>query len=240
MSVRRSSAATIASIERLIERLDVRLIVRTSMVMVEPMQIAMKLEVVTLPVRDIERALEFYQRRLGWRLDADFKKDGMRAVQLTPPGSDCSIQFMAASPSSPPGSAQSIYLIVPDIEAAREDLVKRGIDVSPVFHFTKPPGPFGEKVPGPANDHQSYGSFATFRDPDGNGWLLQEVTKRLPGRIDATATSFGSPTDLATALRRASAAHGEHEKRTGKRDEDWPDWYAAYLAAEQSGKELPR
>jgi hypothetical protein len=133
-----------------------------------------------------------------------------------------------------------LFLIVSDIQAAREELVRRGVEVSEVFHFAAGPAPFGGQVRGPAPDHLSYGSYAAFSDPDGNGWLLQEVTARFPGRIDPAATSFGSASDLASALRRAAAAHEEHEKRSGKADANWPDWYAAYLVAEQAGEELPR
>jgi catechol 2,3-dioxygenase-like lactoylglutathione lyase family enzyme len=194
----------------------------------------MKLEVITIPVSDIDRAKEFYGG-LGWRLDADFRDGGERAVQLTPPGSQCSIHLG----KNGPGSAQGIFLIVSDIEAARDDLVRRGVEVSEVFHFAKAPAPFGGRVSGIAPGHISYGSYAGFKDPDGNGWVLQEITTRLPGRVDATETAFGSASDLASAFRRAEAAHGEHEKRTGQRDANWPEWYAAYMVAEQGGTELP-
>jgi catechol 2,3-dioxygenase-like lactoylglutathione lyase family enzyme len=204
----------------------------------------MKLEVVVIPVSDIDRTKEFYGG-LGWRLDADFRFDnGFRGVQFTPPGSGCSVQFGTNMTSAAPGSAQGLYLIVSDIEAAREELVARGVKVSEVFHAGTPGAQFQSdgtsgRVSGPAPDHASYRSFATFSDPDGNGWLLQEVTTRLPGRIDAAETAFASAADLASALLRAEAAHGEHEKRTGQRDANWPDWYAAYLVAEQAGTELP-
>jgi catechol 2,3-dioxygenase-like lactoylglutathione lyase family enzyme len=204
----------------------------------------MKLEVVIIPVSDVDRAKQFYGR-LGWRLDADFPFDnGVRIVQFTPPGSGSSIQFGAKVTSAAPGSAQGLYLIVSDIEAARGELTARGAQVSEVFHAGTPgaqfqPDPTIGRASGPAPDHASYGSFATFSDPDGNGWLLQEVTVRLPGRIDAAETAFASTADLANAMRRASAAHGEHEKRIGKTDANWPDWYAAYMAAEQAGTELP-
>jgi len=204
----------------------------------------MKLEVVIIPVSDVDRAKHFYGR-LGWRLDADFPFDnGVRIVQFTPPGSGSSIQFGAKVTSAAPGSAQGLYLIVSDIEAARGALTTRGAQVSEVFHAGTPGAQFQSdgtsgRASGPAPDHASYGSFATFSDPDGNGWLLQEVTGRLPGRIDAAGTAFASTADLADAMRCASAAHGEHEKRTGQRDENWPDWYAAYIVAEQAGTELP-
>ena len=204
----------------------------------------MKLEVVAIPVSDVDRAKEFYGR-LGWRLDADFPFDnGFRVVQFTPPGSGGSIQFGTNLTVAAPGSARGLYLIVADIEAARDDLVAHGAEVSEVFHSGTPgaqlhPHDTNGRVSGPAPDHKSYGSFATFSDPDGNGWLLQEVTNRLPGRIDAAETAFASAADLASALRRAAAAHGEHEKRTGQRDERWPDWYADYMAAEQAGEQLP-
>jgi catechol 2,3-dioxygenase-like lactoylglutathione lyase family enzyme len=205
----------------------------------------LKLEAVVIPVSDVDRAKEFYGKRLGWRLDADFPFDnGFRVVQFTPPGSGGSVQFGANITSAVPGSAQGLYLIVSDIEAARDALVARGIEVSEVFHAGTPgaqfqPDGMSGRVSGPAPDHASYRSFVTFSDPDGNGWLLQEVTTRLPGRIDSAETTFASTADLASALRRAEAAHGQHEKRTGQRDVNWPDWYAAYMVAEQAGTELP-
>ena len=203
-----------------------------------------KLEVVVIPVSDADRAKEFYGG-LGWRLDADFPFDnGFRVVQFTPPGSGCSVQFGTNITSAAPGSARGLYLIASDIEAARDELAARGAEVSEVFHSGTPGAQFqpdgtGDRLSGRAPDDASYGSFATFSDPDGNGWLLQEVTKRLPGRIDAAETAFASTADLASAMRRASVAHGEHEKRTGQADADWPDWYAAYMVAEQAGTELP-
>jgi catechol 2,3-dioxygenase-like lactoylglutathione lyase family enzyme len=197
-------------------------------------QVDLKLEVVTIPVSDLDRAKEFYDG-LGWRLDADFKDGADRAIQLTPPGSQCSIHL---GTEGTPGSAQGLFLVVSDIEAARDELASRGAEVSDIFHFARGPGPFGGVVGGFAPDHASYGSYATFTDRDGNRWLLQEVTTRFPGRV-AADTTYGSVRDLAQALRRAEAAHGEHEKRTGERDADWPSWYAEYMVAEQSGKELP-
>jgi catechol 2,3-dioxygenase-like lactoylglutathione lyase family enzyme len=204
-------------------------------------KVAMKLEVVVLPVADVERAKEFYES-LGWRLDADFAFDnGFRVVQFTPPGSGCSIQFGTNVTSAAPGSAQNLYLIVSDIVAARNEIAGRGVEISEVFHPGTPGAQFAQTghVSGPADDHGTYRSFATFRDPDGNGWLLQEVTTRLPGRIDATETAYSSVSDLASAMRRAETAHGEHEKRLGERDADWPTWYATYMAAEQAGAQLP-
>jgi predicted enzyme related to lactoylglutathione lyase len=200
----------------------------------------MKLEVVTLPVSDVDRAKAFYAG-LGWRLDADFTSSrGERAIQFTPPGSECSVHLGSGAGSAAPGSAQNMYLVVSDIQAARAELVARGADVSEVFHFAGGPAPFGGVVPGPAPDRGSYGSYATFQDPDGNRWLLQEITTRFPGRVDRAATAFASAADLAAALRRAAAAHDGHEKRTGgDHRETWPDWYAAYMVAEQSGAELP-
>jgi catechol 2,3-dioxygenase-like lactoylglutathione lyase family enzyme len=191
----------------------------------------MKLEVVVLPVLDFERAEQFY-RRLGWRQDAT--PPGSGVFQFTPHGSACSIQFGRNLTSAAPGSAQKTYLIVSDIEAARNALLAAGIDVGDIFHFT-PDGPVNGLDP----ERSTYRSQALFSDPDGNSWLLQEITTRLPGRIDSGVTSFGSLTDLASAFRRAEAAHGEHEKRTGVRDANWPDWYAAYMIAEQNGSELP-
>jgi predicted enzyme related to lactoylglutathione lyase len=199
-------------------------------------QVDLKLEVVTIPVSDVDRAKEFYGG-LGWRLDADFRDGDERAVQFTPPGSQGSIHFGQPSQGAP-GSAQGMFLVVSDIQAARDDLLRRGVEVSEVFHFAKGPAPFGGPVGGPAPEHGSYGSYAVFKDPDGNGWLLQEVTTRFPGRV-AGDTTYGSVYDLAQALRRAEAAHIEHEKRTGERDANWPDWYAEYMVNEQSGKELP-
>jgi predicted enzyme related to lactoylglutathione lyase len=201
-------------------------------------QVDLKLEVITIPVSDVDRAKEFYGG-LGWRLDADFSHDGERVVQFTPPGSQCSIVFgRTNATSAAPGSAQSLFLIVSDIQAARDDLVRHGVELSEIFHYAAGPAPFGGQVSGIAPDHLSYGSYATFSDPDGNGWLLQEVTTRFPGRV-AGDTTYASVSDLASALRRAEAAHGEHEKRTGQRDTDWPSWYAAYMVAEQAGTELP-
>ena len=194
-------------------------------------QVDMKLEVVTIPVSDVDRATKFYLG-LGWRQDVT--PPGSGVVQFTPPGSECSVQFGTNRTSAAPGSAQNQFLIVSDILAARDDLVRRGVEVSEVFHLGRE-----GRASGPDPEHRSYGSFATFGDPDGNRWLLQEITTRLPGRVDATATTFGSPRDLASALRRAEAAHGQHEKRTGQRDADWPSWYAAYMVAEQAGNELP-
>jgi catechol 2,3-dioxygenase-like lactoylglutathione lyase family enzyme len=207
----------------------------------------MKLEVVVIPVSDVDRAKKFYGS-LGWRLDAEFTAgDDFRVIQFTPPGSGCSVIFGKNVTAAAPGSAQGLYLIVSDIEAARDELRGRGIAVSEVFHGaagvhagTDEPYLFGRlRVVGPDPEHRSYRSFASFSDPDGNGWLLQEVTARLPGRVDADDTTFTSSAELAAALRRAEAAHGEHEKRTGQRDADWPSWYAAYMVAEQAGKELP-
>ena len=194
-------------------------------------QVDLKLEVVTIPVSDVDRATKFYAS-LGWRQDVT--PPGSGVVQFTPPGSACSVQFGTKRTSAAPGSAQNQFLIVSDIQAAREELVGRGVEVSEIFHL----GTAGP-VSGPAPDHATYGSFATFSDPDGKSWLLQEITTRLPGRIDATETAFGSASDLANALRRAEAAHGQHEKRTGQRDADWPTWYAAYMVAEHHGAELP-
>jgi predicted enzyme related to lactoylglutathione lyase len=213
-----------------------------------PARLDMKLEVVVIPVSDVDRAKEFYGK-LGWRLDIDFDngKD-YRVIEFTPPGSGCSVIFGKNITAAAPGSAQGLYLIVADIDAARDNLLRSGVKVSNVFHggddvYAGPDEPyiFGRiRVDGPAPEHRSYRSCASFSDPDGNGWLFQEVTTRLPGRIDATATSFASANDLASALRRAEAAHGEHEKRLGHRDDNWPDWYAAYMVASQSGEELPQ
>ena len=204
----------------------------------------LKLEVVVIPVSDVDAAKAFYAG-LRWRLDADFGFDnGFRVVQLTPPGSGCSVQFGTKITSAPPGTAQGLYLVVSDIERAHDELAALGAPISDVFHPAAPGGQFqpdgsGGRVGGRALDQASYSSFATFADPDGNVWLLQEVTARLPGRIDATETVFASTADLADALRRAAAAHGEHEKRTGEADANWPDWYADYMVREQAGVEPP-
>ena len=192
----------------------------------------MKLEVIVVPVSDVERAEKFY-RKLGWRQDVT--PPGSGVFQFTPHGSACSVQFGKNLTSAAPGSAQRTYLIVSDIDAARNALVEAGIEVSEIFHF----GANGVES-GPDPERRTYGSLATFSDPDGNSWLLQEITTRLPGRIDSGVTSYESTTDLIRALRRAEAAHGEHEKRTGVRDANWADWYAAYMAAEQAGAELPQ
>jgi catechol 2,3-dioxygenase-like lactoylglutathione lyase family enzyme len=211
-------------------------------------RVDMKFEIVVIPVSDVDRAKEFYGR-LGWRLDADYDNgNDFRVTQFTPPGSGCSVIFGKNVTAAAPGSAQGLYLIVADIAAARDHLLRRGVKVSEVFHgagdvYSGPDEPylFGRvRVNGPDPEHRSYRSFASFSDPDGNGWLFQELTTRLPGRIDATATAFASANDLASAFRRAAAAHGEHEKRTGAADPNWPDWYAAYMVAEQSGDALPR
>ena len=199
--------------------------------------IDMKLEVVVIPVSDVDRAKRFYGG-LGWRLDADFiVGEEFRVVQFTPRGSPCSVHFGTGIPSAVPGSTRGLYLVVSDIQSARAELIDRGVDVSEVFHRA---GPGQPPLSGPDPARRSYFSYATFSDPDGNEWLLQEVTTRFPGRIDSNATSFASASDLASAMRRASVAHGEHETRTGgQRDENWPDWYAEYMVAEQAGKELP-
>lgn len=207
-------------------------------------RVDMKLEAVVIPVSDVDRAKEFYTR-LGWRLDADFAfENGFRVVQFTPPGSGCSIQFGTKITPARPGSAQGLYLIVSEIDAALHELSARGVDVSDVFHAEtpgaqfQPDGSIGH-VKGPAPDHDTYRSYATFHDPDGNGWLLQEITTRLPGRVDGESTVYASANDLASALRRAAAAHGEHEERIGEADKNWPDWYSKYMTAEQHGSELP-
>ena len=192
--------------------------------------IDMKLEVVVIPVADVERAKHFYGS-LGWRLDADISGEGFRVIQFTPPGSPASIIFGK-------GVTPGLYLVVSDIEAARAALVDRGVDVSEPYHFAA--GRRGGRQVGPDPERRSYASWASFNDPDGNSWLFQEVTTRLPGRVDPSRTTFVSPADLAGALRRAEAAHGEHEKRLGKRDEDWPSWYAEYMVREQAGGPLPK
>lgn len=202
-----------------------------------------KLEIVVLPVSDVGRAKNFYEK-LGWRLDADFA-DGQdfRVLQFTPPGSSASVIFGKSVTPAEPGSTQGLYLIVSDIEAAREDLLRRGVDVSEAFHGTSgvysgthEPYLFGtHRENGPDPDRGSYRSFASFKDPDGNGWLMQEVTTRQPGRIDSNETTYATVADLAAALRRAEAAHGVYEATLGHRDDDWADWYAPFMVAEQKG-----
>ena len=209
----------------------------------------MKLEIVVIPVSDVDRAKAFYGG-LGWRLDADFASDDgyFRVIQFTPPGSWCSVIFGKNVTAATPGSAQGLYLIVSDVEAARNELVGRGVAISDVFHdaagvYAGPDQPylFGRtRVSGLDPERRSYRSFTSFSDPDGNGWLFQELTHRLPGRVDTDVTTFTSTKELAAALRRAEAAHGEHERRSGgQRDENWPDWYADFLIREQAGTELP-
>jgi predicted enzyme related to lactoylglutathione lyase len=206
----------------------------------------MKLEVIVIPVTDVDRAKQFYGG-LSWRLDADFAfGDGFRVIQFTPPGSGASVIFGTNVTAAAPGSAKGLYLVVSDIEAARKELLSRGVKVSEPFHGggdvhfgADEPHLFGSvRIGGPDPGRRSYLSLASFSDPDGNGWLLQEVTARLPGRIEAD-TTFASAAELAAALRRAATAHGEHEKRTGGHDVNWPDWYAEYIVREQAGEPLP-
>ena len=200
-------------------------------------RVDMKLEVALIPVSDVDRAKEFYTK-LGWRLDDDtVAGNDFRIVQLTPPGSGSSISFGKGLTTAMPGSFRG-GLIVSDIEAAHKGLVARGINASEIFHGS-PFSPAG-RISGPDPERQSYRSYVSFEDPDGNAWIVQEVTHRWPGRIDPSKTTFASASDLASAMRRAAAAHGEHEKRDGQHDAKWPDWYAAYIAAEQAGTELPR
>ena len=201
--------------------------------------IDMSLETVVIPVSDVDGAKAFYEG-LGWRLDADLGAGDFRIVQFNPPGSGCSIQFGSGVTSSAPGSAVNL-LVVSDIETAHDDLGAHGVDAD-VFHdSTGGYNRFTESVRAKGSDpeRRTYASFAEFRDPDGNLWQLQEITRRLPGRIDANSATFTSTDELARALKRAEAAHGEHEKRTGERDEDWPAWYAAFMLAEQTGAEPP-
>jgi catechol 2,3-dioxygenase-like lactoylglutathione lyase family enzyme len=206
------------------------------------MPVDMKLEVVVIPVSNVDRAATFYAA-LGWRMDADIRQGGNRGLQFTPPGSQASIIFGTGVSPSAPGTAQHLFLVVPDIEAARKELVSKGVEPSGIFHDRTGGYNFYDpavRADGPDPQRRSYASFLTFRDPDGNGWLVQEITTRFPGRVDTAGTSFASARDLAGAMRRAAAAHGEHEKRIGAADPDWPDWYAAHMVAEQSGAEPPR
>ncbi len=200
-------------------------------------RVDMKFEVALIPVSDVDRAKDFYTR-LGWRLDDDIVMgNDFRVVQFTSPGSGCSISFGKGVTAAAPGSFRG-GLIVSDIEAAHRELAARGINASEVFHGS-PFSPAG-RISGPDPERQSYRSYVSFEDPDGNAWIVQEVTRRLPGRIDPATTTFASANDLASAMRRAAAAHGEHGRRNGQRDANWPEWYAAYLAAEQAGTELPK
>jgi catechol 2,3-dioxygenase-like lactoylglutathione lyase family enzyme len=200
-------------------------------------RVDMKFEVSLIPVSDVDRAKEFY-KRLGWRLDDDIVSgNDFRVVQFTPPGSGSSISFGKGVTGAVPGSFRG-GLIVSDIEAAHKEFAARGINASEVFHGS-PFSPEG-RISGPDPEHQSYRSYISFEDPDGNAWIVQEVTRRLPGRINPATTTFASANDLASAMRRAATAHGEHEKRNGQRDANWPGWYAAYMAAEQAGTDLPK
>jgi catechol 2,3-dioxygenase-like lactoylglutathione lyase family enzyme len=209
-------------------------------------KVDMKLEVVVIPVSDVDRAKRFYGG-LGWRLDADFAAGDWRVIQFTPPGSPCSVIFGSNVTAAAPGSAQGLYLIVSDLAAARKEFLSRGVEVSEIFHdaggvYAGPDEPylFGRlRASGPDPEHRSYRSFASFHDPDGNGWLFQEITARLAGRVVGD-TTYTSASDLAQALRRAGAAHGQHEARTGQADPNWPDWYAEYMVREQSGQEPPQ
>jgi catechol 2,3-dioxygenase-like lactoylglutathione lyase family enzyme len=207
-------------------------------------KVDMHLEVQVIPVSDVDRAKQFYQR-LGWRFDDDVAPlDGLRIVQFTPPGSAASVTFGTGLTTAAPGSAEG-GLTVSDIVAAHHDMADRGIETTEVWHG--PPFPPEARQPGPDPERTSYGSFFSFTDPDGNTWLVQEVTTRLPGRIDAAETAFASAADLASALERAEAAHAEHQKHIGRshllhrsgQDENWPAWYAAYIVAEQTGTDLP-
>ena len=200
-----------------------------------------KLEVIIVPVSDVDRAKAFYEK-VGFRLDIDITNENFRGVQFTPPDSQTSIIFGKGVTSASAGSAE-LVLAVDNVDTARDELVGRGAEMSEIFHYAG--GPFNNAVENPRvagrdPEGRSYFSFASFEDPDGNRWLLQEITTRLPGRIDSAATTFSSASDLASALRRAEAAHGEHEKRAGERDANWPDWYAKYMVAEQAGTELPQ
>jgi catechol 2,3-dioxygenase-like lactoylglutathione lyase family enzyme len=207
-----------------------------------------KFEIVVVPVSDVDRAKDFYTK-IGWRFDIDSGRNGdYRLVQFTPPGSGCSIIFGENVTSAAPGSLQGLYLVVTDVETARAELLARGVEISEVFHgdsgvYDGPNDPFlfGRcRVDGPDPSHVSYRSYASFQDPDGNRWLIQEVTTRLPGHMDPTVTNFVSTNDLAGALQRAAAAHEQHEMRIGRPDKDWFHWYAEYMVSEQSGKTLPR
>jgi catechol 2,3-dioxygenase-like lactoylglutathione lyase family enzyme len=191
----------------------------------------LKLEVVVVPVSDVDRAKRFYAS-LGWRLDADFVRgDIFRVVQFTPPGSPCAIQFGRGATSAAWASAQTFYLVVSDMETARAALIDRGANVSSVFHRA---GPKGSVVSGPDPQRRSHNSFAAFKDPDGNSWLLQEVREQSSERIDSRNTTITSSTELAAALRRAALALGGHERRNGENGSNWSDRYAEYIVNEHA------
>jgi catechol 2,3-dioxygenase-like lactoylglutathione lyase family enzyme len=198
-----------------------------------------KLEIVVLPVSDVDRAKDFYQA-LGWREDADVATGpDFRVVQLTPPGSACSVIFGTGVTSAAPGSADGLHLVVTDIEAARPELASRGAPVSDVFHDAG--GVFHHagataRVTGPDPNRQSYGSWLSFADPDGNSWFVQEVTTRAPGRVTPGPVAYASAVELAGAMRRAAAAHGKYEEQLGRYDTDWPDWYAQFMADESNAR----
>ena len=202
----------------------------------------LKLEVVVIPVSDVDRSKEFYTG-LGWRLDADFTKEDLRVVQVTPPGSPASVIFGTNVSAATPGAAEGMQLISSDIEQTYKELVEAGVQVTEIWHDAGGVFHHGgdvKRVAGKADASASYGSWLSFADPDGNTWYVQEVTTRLPGRIDAAETRYASTSDLAEAMRRASVAHGEHEARTGVADPEWPAWYADYMVREQHGQELPQ
>ena len=191
------------------------------------MGIDLKLEVVVLPVSDVDRAKRFYEG-LGWRLDADFKSgDDWRGVQMTPTGSPCSIHFGKGLTTAAPGSVQNLYLVVSDVEEARRELVDRGAHVSEVFHFTSIGGP---RAPGRDPEGRSYMSYAAFSDPDGNSWLLQEIKTRFPGR----GLSNFDVASLTELLQETEQHHGEYERTAPKHH--WSGWYAAYIVARQQGR----
>jgi catechol 2,3-dioxygenase-like lactoylglutathione lyase family enzyme len=213
----------------------------TSVETQRPQSLDLKLEVVVIPVSDVDRAKDFYCD-LGWRLDADLQGNEFHIVQFTPPGSPCSVVFGSGVRPGPYARIELDILenvgelVVSDIEAARAELADRGLDVSEVYHYAGENG----RVSGPDPERRSYASWASFRDPAGNGWLLQEVTARAPGRVDTDDVTFASSSEIASALRRAASAHAKHEKRNGGRhDQNWPDWYGEYILAERTGKPLP-
>jgi catechol 2,3-dioxygenase-like lactoylglutathione lyase family enzyme len=198
-------------------------------------KVDMRLEIDIIPVSDVDISKDFYER-LGWRLDSDVAPmDGLRIVQFTPPGSATSTTFGQGLTTAAPGSAEG-GLVVSDIEAAHDELAGRGIDVSNIWHG--PPFPVEAREPGTDPEHTSYGSFFSFTDPDSNTWLVQEVTTRLPGRINAAEIAYVSEADLEASLRRAEVAHREHETQDGE-SEDWPAWYAAFMVAERTGTDPP-
>ena len=208
------------------------------------LEVDMKFEAVVIPVANVDRAKDFYSISAGVSTPTFDSITASGSCNLHRPVPGAQSNSAPTSPRPHQDQAHGLYLVVSDIQAACGELASRAVKVSDVFHAATPGAQFQPdgtpgRVNGPAPNHATYSSFATFSDPDGNSWLLQQVTTRLPGRIDPGTTTFSSASDLASALRRAEAAHGQHEKRTGQRDAKWSDWYAEYMVAEQAGTALP-